>query len=1008
MIASLKGYGRIARSLLVALGAFLLLGIVGSLLMGVRARHAAESQVISQATSIADSSLTLAFSPTDLNMPVSAERAAELTAQVQAIVVDPSDFDGITLYSADGTVLYSNTQSRIGNEAPTEADRIKEALKGVPQTRDADGVYSVMVPLRFRSGVGSPAVVELTRPDGPVASAAGPWRTNALFLFAMFVLLGVSVFGVARFLSVLAVSQERGSAEAGRAQVPALPQSQPARRPITVPQPGLREEGDARRRAEERATAAEDRLGLLQDQYRKALDELQGFQRTAREPQRTGVDPRLEERALRAEGQAQTLQQQVQTLISEREHLAAQLQDLQHQDRSQAPRDDGETAQRLQAAERESMGLRAQLEGTQEQLVVAQRELEAAERERQAARREPGTADAAAQRELDAAHLELLTAKDGLASMSAELQAATRELEDTRGELRALRNEEQRAAMLQDELRAAKAELGSLQASHRADLVEREAELEQKVRATREEFQRQLEEIEGSYHGQLGQREADLAGRIAQAESTARSATRELEAARSEVEAARAEAAGREQRLLQAHDELSAHRQESAALQAEIKERTVAIGQAHKETDDMRRSLVSLQADLVRADEAVETMRAALEAERVRAAGAEDAATAADRDRRALTERVDKLTRMLEDAVAENAEINRRLQDFEARRQLELADDQGRTEIDGLLRITQERLAGQTEKLIAAEDRAKELETELTATRERAEIVEGDLRTHQMAEALREMREHEAAEQPAPEAVSVSEEPLPFDDRRATTPFMKELTLDAKKSLSQINGITQLLKHKKDGKDQAQLIRQLTSYAKRLDYTVSDLTEAERLVNGTVELQIRRTDLEALVTRVVEESGADADHDVRLVTEPVKLRLDQLRTEQILAGLLRISAERTPQGKTIVVRLQHVDGGAYLSVEDPEPSSDASLSPVVKRFAELQGGWAKVEGRDEGGSAFRVYLPDAAGASQDAADADLAPELRIVVEEPEAWDPAAGQILSDELRRLAELPAEDR
>lgn len=1002
MIASLKGYGRIARALLVALGIFLLLGIVGSLLMGVRARHAVESQVINQATSIADSSLTLAFSPSDLNAPVSAERAAELTAQVQAIVVDPSDFDGVTLYSADGTVLYSNTQSRIGNEAPTEADRIKEALKGVPQTRDTDGIYSVMVPLRFRSGVGSPAVVELTRPDTPVASAAGPWRTNALFLFAMFVLLGISVFGVARFLSVLAVSQERGPAEAVRHQTPVLPQSQTAHRPITVPQPGLREEGDARRRAEERATAAEERLGLLQDQYRKTLEELQAFQRTTREPQRGGIDPRMEERALRAEGQAQTLQQQVQTLITEREHLAAQLQEL-----SRAPQGEAGTELRLQAAERESMGLRAQLEGTQEQLAVAQRELETAARARETAGLEPGAADVRAQGELDTAHLELLTAKGGLASMSTELQAAKREVEDTRGELRALRNEEQRAAMLQDELRAAKAELGSLQASHRADLVEREAEFEQKVRATREEFQRQLEEIEGSYRGQLGQREADLAGRIAQAESTARSAARELETARSEVEAARAEAAGREQRLLQAHDELSGHRQEFAGLQAEIKERTVAIAQAHKETDDMRRSLVSLQADLVRADEAVEAMRAELEGEHVRVSGAEDAATAADRDRRALTERVDKLTRMLEEAAAENADLNRRLQDFDARRQLELADDQGRAEIDGLLQITQERLAGQTEKLIAAEDRTKELETELTTAREHAEIVEGELRTHQMAEALREMREHEVVEQPAHEAL-VSEDPVPFDDRRATTPFMKELTRDAKKSLSQINGITQLLKHKKDAKDQAQLIRQLTSYAKRLDYTVSDLTEAEKLVNGTVELQIRRTDLEALVNRVVEESGTGADHDVRLVTESVKLRLDQLRTEQILAGLLRASAERTPQGKTIIVRLQHVDGGAYLSVEDPEPSSDASLSPVVKRFAEIQGGWAKVEGRDEGGSAFRVYLPDAAGASGVPADADLAPELRIVVDEPEAWDPAAGQILSDELRRLAELPAEDR
>ena len=158
-----------------------------------------------------------------------------------------------------------------------------------------------MLPLRFRSGVGSPAVVELTRPDTPIATAPGPWNTNAMFLFAMLVVLGLAVFGVARLLSVVANTPER-AAELPR---PAQPQERPVR--AASPQPGLREEGEARRRAEERATAAEERLGLLQDQYRKALEELQDFRELAREP-RARRDPELEERALRAEGQLRTLE----------------------------------------------------------------------------------------------------------------------------------------------------------------------------------------------------------------------------------------------------------------------------------------------------------------------------------------------------------------------------------------------------------------------------------------------------------------------------------------------------------------------------------------------------------------------------------------------------------------------------------------------------------------------------------------------------------------------------
>ena len=52
-----------------------------------------------------------------------------------------------------------------------------------------------------------------------------------------------------------------------------------------------------------------------------------------------------------------------------------------------------------------------------------------------------------------------------------------------------------------------------------------------------------------------------------------------------------------------------------------------------------------------------------------------------------------------------------------------------------------------------------------------------------------------------------------------------------------------------------------------------------------------------------------------------------------------------------------------------ETSSDASLSPVVSRFADVQGGWAKVESRPNGGSAFRVFLP-AEGVMPDAPPAE--------------------------------------
>ena len=76
-----------------------------------------------------------------------------------------------------------------------------------------------------------------------------------------------------------------------------------------------------------------------------------------------------------------------------------------------------------------------------------------------------------------------MRAQETSASSRAELTVKSQELDDLRAEVRALRAEEQRAAMLADELRSTKAELESLSASHRAELIEREADLEQKVRS---------------------------------------------------------------------------------------------------------------------------------------------------------------------------------------------------------------------------------------------------------------------------------------------------------------------------------------------------------------------------------------------------------------------------------------------------------------------------------------------------------------------------------------------
>jgi K+-sensing histidine kinase KdpD len=425
----------------------------------------------------------------------------------------------------------------------------------------------------------------------------------------------------------------------------------------------------------------------------------------------------------------------------------------------------------------------------------------------------------------------------------------------------------------------------------------------------------------------------------------------------------------------------------------------------------------ALSTKLDKAREELAIVREQFASQMARADELSTALSHADREAQEATRRATDLAAQLADASQSNMDVNRRLQELEARRALEIAEGQGRADLDELLQVTQERLAGQTEKLIHAEGRVHELEREIAATAERTEEIEAELRQQHMAEAIRQIR-GEGHEQPhvVPDDGSNDDVDGPLEDRRSGTPFRTELSRDARKSLSQILGLAQILKHQKDAKEQAQLIKQLTSYARRLDHTVSDLVDADQLARGTVELNVKRTDLQALVMRVVEESGVGNDHEVRIDAEPLLVGIDQRRTEQILSGLLRSSGDRTPRGKGITIKMTHVDGGAMLFVEDPEPSSDASMSPVVRRFAEVQGGWARVESREGGGSSFRVFLPDGgpnatpSDVDDDSADAasmdveDMA-DLPVVVDEP--WDPSAEQVLIQELHRLSELNADD-
>jgi chromosome segregation ATPase len=574
-------------------------------------------------------------------------------------------------------------------------------------------------------------------------------------------------------------------------------------------------------------------------------------------------------------------------------------------------------------------------------------------------------------------------------------------------EMEALRDE------VREDLEGREAELRTGFAAEQASLL---AELEAAAAADRSRFEEDratMETREASLRAELDTLRAQLQGATGDVDT----AGTELQALRLELDTVRADGDGAKHELRTVWRELEAAQLElTAALeQADVTEAALQTARAEAEAlrdgsvdadgalRETRDEAARLRQEMSEAREELARTQAEVQAELTRGVEAAERAEAAERElqeasmRAAAAEHDREQLRRETDITGHELVALRSVADSQA------ALAQEREALEEMLRVTQDNLSGSNDRATEIERRAEATEQELVAAQEQIEQLESRLRQIDMSQAVKSMRREEA-EVIEPVGAPALEELGAAEDRRSTTPFMKELSLDAKKSLTSILGLSLTLKHKTEAKDQAPLLRQLAAYARRLDHTVADLLDADRLVRGEVELHPRRTDLEALVQRVVEESQVGNDHDVRMQTERIVASVDPVRTEQILMGLLRGATDRTPLGSAITIRLTKGEGGALISVEDAEVSSDASLSPVVSRFADVQGGWAKVESRPNGGSAFRVFLPSEGMMPDSPAAAD--PEIELTVSTPRT---GLEIVVSDELdndRQLA-MAAED-
>jgi len=213
--------------------------------------------------------------------------------------------------------------------------------------------------------------------------------------------------------------------------------------------------------------------------------------------------------------------------------------------------------------------------------------------------------------------------------------------------------------------------------------------------------------------------------------------------------------------------------------------------------------------------------------------------------------------------------------------------------------------------------------------------------------------------------------------------FLQAVSHDLRTPLAAILGLAITLEQPEgpEGEEARELASRIAANARRLDRMVTNLLDLDRITRGIVEPKLRRTDLGALVRRVIVETEIEADRPVQIQTRHVVAAVDPAKIERIVENLLANAVRHTQPGSHVWVRVGAEAEGALLVVEDdgpgvaPEHRADIfqpfrqgagapDHSPgvgiglaLVARFAELHGGRAWVEDREGGGASFRVWLP---------------------------------------------------
>jgi signal transduction histidine kinase/integral membrane sensor domain MASE1 len=224
---------------------------------------------------------------------------------------------------------------------------------------------------------------------------------------------------------------------------------------------------------------------------------------------------------------------------------------------------------------------------------------------------------------------------------------------------------------------------------------------------------------------------------------------------------------------------------------------------------------------------------------------------------------------------------------------------------------------------------------------------------------------------------------------RHKSEFLAKMSHELRTPLNSIIGFSELL-GEQEGSIELQrrvaFLSNVTTSARHLLHLINDLLDIARVESGKMKLDLENVDLRLAIRNTVASTTPlfarkEQELEVAMPDEPMIVRADLARVEQVLLNLLSNANKFSPAGQKITIRsggdaeswrIDVIDRGIGVSTADqrrifdefeqvytrgPNSSGTGLGLALARRFVEMHGGEIEVDSTPGMGAIFTVKLP---------------------------------------------------